>query len=169
MSNSKKSRELIHEEKLAEKRASEEYKEHLTNWYMLQLSWGIVGIIALLYIGSLYRDVNVLVHMQTVTWILTGVFAVGGLVVFGLGKSGVIKNTKRANNYAIFLGVCTLFALWLSLYNRIRPIMETVARAITRNPALSVNSYWNTRIPIIAISAYLIISFIVYTVKVLKK
>ena len=89
MSNSKKSRELIHEEKLAKKRASEEYKEHLTNRYMLQLSWGIVGIIALLYIGSLYRDVNVLVYMQTVTWILTGVFAVGGLVVFGLGNGHV--------------------------------------------------------------------------------
>ena len=88
-----------------------------------------MGIIALLYLGSLYRDVNTLVHMQTVTWILTGVFAVGGLVVFGVGKGGVIKNTKRADNYAIFLGVCALFAL----------------------------------------SAYLIISFIVYTVKVLKK
>lgn len=168
MSNSK-SKEIKHEKRLAEKRASENYKEHLTNWYMLQLSWGIVGIIALLYIGSLYRNVNTLVHMQTASWIITAVFAAAGLVVFCLGKANVIKNTKRANNYAIFLGVCALFGLWLALYNKIRPVMESAARAVTGNAALSVNSYWNTRLPIIAIAAYLIISFIVYTIKVLKK
>lgn len=168
MSNSK-SKEVKHAERRAAHVAREEYKEHLTNWYMLQLTWGIVGILALLFVGSLYKNVNVLLHMQTITWVITGVFALGGLVVFGLGKAKVIKNTKRANNYAIFLGVCALFGLWLALYNKIRPIIESAARAISGNEALAVNSYWNTRIPIIAIVLYLVVSFVVYTVKVLKK
>lgn len=168
MSNSKPKR-VLHEERLSQKKATEQYKEHLTNSYMLQLTYGILGIIALLFIGSLYKNTTTLMHMQTFSWVITAIFALGAIVVFSLGKANVIKNTSRANNYSILLGICTLFGLWLALYNRIRPVMESVARTITRNPALAVNSYWNTRLPIIAIVLYLIVAFIVYTVKVLKK
>ena len=42
-------------ERRAEKHKSEEYKEHLTNWYMINLSWGILGIILLVFYGSLYK------------------------------------------------------------------------------------------------------------------
>lgn len=142
-------------------------KEKLTNWYMINFTWGIVGIIALLFIASLYKKTAILVHMQTVNWVLTGLFAVSGIALFAF--SGKFKNKRRAVNYSIFLGICALFALWLALYNAIRPLIQSVARVVLNNPTLSVYSYWNTRIPIIAIVVYLIVSFVYYVVKVTKK
>ena len=107
--------------------------------------------------------------MQPLMWVLTGVFAAGAAVLFALGKTGVIKNGKRANNYAIFLGVCALVGLWLALYNKLRPVMETCARAILRNPNLTVSSYWNVWLPMIAIVVYLVAAFIYFAVKVTRK
>lgn len=158
-----------HAEKLRRRQERIDRQERLTNWYMINLSWGIVGIIALLIMRSLYRSAKILVYMQPVTWTLTAIFAVAAIVVFILGKAGKIKNTSRAVNYSIFLGVCAVGSLWLSLYNRIRPLIESAARAILRNDAISVASYWNIRIPIIAIVVYLVIAFIIYAVKVSKK
>ena len=143
-------------------------KERLTNMYMINFTWGIVGILAFLYIGSLYKNTSVLVHMQTINWVLTAIFAVAAVVLFVLAKTGVIKNTSRANNYGIFMGVCALFGLWLALYNKIRPVMEIVAQKLLGNSNLMVSSYWNTRIPIIAICIYLVVAFIVYAIKVTK-
>lgn len=144
-------------------------KEKLTNWYMINLTWGVVGILALLFIGNLYRSSSMVAHMQLVNWILTAVFAVAAVVLFVLGKSGKVKNASRANNYGIFMGVCAVVSLWLALYNRIRPVMEAVAQKVLGNPNLAVYSYWNTRIPIIAICVYLVVAFVVYAVKVTKK
>lgn len=158
-----------HTEKLRRRQERISRQERLTNWYMINLSWGIVGIIALLIMGSLYRSSKILVYMQSVTWALTAIFAVAAIAVFALGKAGKIRNASRAVNYSIFLGVCAVGALWLSLYNRIRPLIESAARAILRNDAISVASYWNIRIPIIAIAVYLIIAFIIYTVKISNK
>ncbi len=145
------------------------HKERLTNMYMINLSWGMVGIIALLFIGSLYKSTAVIAHMQTVCWVLTAVFAVLAVVLFVLGKSGKVKNASRANNYGIFMGICAVVSLWLAFYNRIRPVMEAVAQKVLGNPNLAVSSYWNIRIPIIAICVYLVVAFIVYAVKVTRK
>lgn len=144
-------------------------KEKLTNWYMITLTWGVVGIIALLLYKNCYTTMSILEHINIINWTLTGVFAAAAILVFILGKCNVIKNTSRANNYSIFLGVCGLTTLWLALYNKLRVIIEGVARTLLNNPTLSVSSYWNIRIPIIAICAYLVISFIVYVIKVTKK
>ncbi len=149
---------------LRQERAAE--KERLTNMYMINLTWGVVGIIAFIMLGTCYRTVNILVHMQMVTWILTGVFAAAAIGLFAIGKA---KNKSRAVNYSIFLGVCTLCSLWLSLYNVLRPLIEKAARVVLGNPNLMVSSYWNTRLPIIGICIYLVVAFIVYAVKVTKK
>ena len=55
-------------ERRAEKHKSEEYKEHLTNWYMLNLSWGILGIILLVFYGSLYKHVIVGIDRTFCGW-----------------------------------------------------------------------------------------------------
>ncbi len=155
------------DEKKQLKQARIERKEKLTNWYMINLSWGVAGILVMLFVGSLYKNPAILVHMQTIMWVLTALFAVSAIALFAF--SGKFKNKQRAVNYSVFLGVCTLFALWLALYNTIRPIMQSVARTLLNNPNLSVYSYWNTRLPIIGICVYLVISFIVYAVKVTRK
>lgn len=159
----------MNKEKHAQKQTLHERNEHLTNWYMVNLGWGIAGILALTFIYKGYRSVQTILAMQPLMWILTGIFAVGAGVVFLLGYTGKIKNQLRARNYGILLVVCALVGLWLALYNRIRPVLETCARAILRRPELTVNSYWNVRIPMIAIGVYLVAGFIWLAVKLLKK
>lgn len=138
--------------------------ERLTNWYMINLCWGVVGIIALLVVNSGYGS-NLILYMPTILWSLVGVFAAATLVVLGLGAKGVIANRSRANNYAILLGVCSGVSLWLALYNKIRVVMENVLKSITGNDALMVVSYWNIWIPMIAIGIYLVVAFIWYLIK----
>lgn len=155
-------------ERKAEKHKSEEYKEHLTNWYMINLSWGILGIILTVFYGSLYKG-SLLLYMNTISWVLTGIFAVVGIALFVLGKIGKIKNQSRACHYGIFMWVCAAVALWFALFNKLRMIIESAARAITGNQALAVTSYWNYRLPIIAIAVYLVVAFIVYLIKLGRK
>lgn len=165
MAKQKKQNKGAHLNKLE---ARHREKERLTNWYMINLCWGLLGIIVLAILNYCYRTTSILVHMQLVSWIMTGVFAAGAIVVFLLGFKGVIKNRLRANHYAIFLGVCALVGLWLALYNKIRPVMENVLHFVTRNESLIVNSYWNVYIPMIGIAAYLVIAFIWYLVKEIR-
>lgn len=146
-----------------------EKNEKLTNWYMITLTWGVVGIIALLLYKNCYTTMSILPYINVINWALTAIFAIGAILLFVLGKINVIRNTSRANNYAIFLGVCGLTTLWLALYNKIRLILESAAQTLLNNPALTVSSYWNINIPIIAIGAYLVIAFIVYVIKVTRK
>ena len=72
-----------------------ERNEHLTNWYMINLCWAIAGILGLTAIYYGYRNVNTILAMQPLMWVLTGVFAAGAAVLFALGKTGVIKNGKQ--------------------------------------------------------------------------
>lgn len=155
------------EEKKILKQERVNKKEKLTNWYMINLTWGVVGILAMIFVASLYKNPAILVHMQTIAWVLTGLFAVSGIALYAF--SGKFNNKQRAVNYSIFLGVCALFSLWLALYNVLRPLIQSVARVVLNNPNLQVYSYWNTRLPIIGICVYLVVSFIVYAVKVTKK
>ena len=158
-----------YEERKARRQEKYKKKEELTNKYMLDLTWGVVGILALLVLRAMYKNVSTLVHMQTITWVLTGLCAVGAVVVFCLGKSGKIKKSASAKYYSILLIACTVVCLWLSLFNIIRPVMESVARTIFGNPSIIVTSYWNIRIPVIAIVAYLVVAFVIYAIKVTKK
>jgi len=146
-----------------------ERNERLTNRYMIQLTWGVIGILAFIGIYRASLNPNSLVMIQPFAWVMTAVFALGAIVLVVLGKIGVIENASRAYNYSILSGVCAVFALWLALYNKIRMILEDMVQTVFNNPNLIVSSYWNVRIPIILIVAYLVISFIVFAVKVTRK
>lgn len=152
--------------KKQQKMTKHERNEHLTNWYMINLSWGIVGILSLLAINRGYRNIDLLLHMQSIVWVLTGVFVAGTIALVIIGK---IKNSARVNHYAILTGICTLVGLWLALYNKIRPVLENVARTLLGNPNLTVSSYWNVWIPMIGIGVYLVVAFIYYVIKLAQK
>lgn len=143
----------------------EKRRESLTNWYMINLSFGLLAIVVILLIGNLYRSGDTVGYMQIVAWVLTGVFAAAAILLVILGRCGVIKNRKRAYHYAEFMGVCALGSLWLALFNKIRYYAEMALIKITGNQALTINSHWNIRMLIIAIVAYLIIAFVYYIVK----
>ena len=146
----------------------EQKREKLTNWYMINLSFGILAIIVVLILRQFYYKPSVLEYMPMVTWIMTGVFAAAAIVLLVLGVKGVIKNSKRAKNYAIFMGVCALGSLWLALYNKIRMYAEIGLQKITGNENLLINSHWNINLLIIGIVAYLIIAFIYYLIKLYR-
>ena len=65
--------------------------------------------------------------------------------------------------------VCAAVALGFALFNKLRMVIESAARAITGNEALAVTSYWNYRLPIIAVAVYLVVAFIVYLIKLGRK
>ena len=139
--------------------------EKLTNWYMINLTFGVLAIIVLLILRKLYRTQSTLLYMQTAAWIITAVFAAAAIVIFVLGKTGIIKNFGRARNYSIFMLFCALGGLWLALYNKLRIPLEKVVQAITRNPGQAVSSYWNIYLLMIAVAAYLIGAFIYYVIR----
>jgi hypothetical protein len=146
-----------------------ERNEKLTNWYMINLTWGVVGILALTAIYRASHYVNTLMMIQPMAWVLTGVFALGAIALFVLGKTQAIKNTSRANNYAIFTAVCALVSLWLALYNKLRMPLESLLRTITGNASLMVSSYWNVWIPMALIGVYLVGAFIYLVIKLAKR
>ncbi|MCI5893073.1 MAG: hypothetical protein MRZ66_06705 [Clostridiales bacterium] len=161
---------LTKKEKNAEKnrrlKEREEMREKLTNWYMINLSFGILAIIVLLILRNMYRSGATLVYTQPMAWILTGVFAAAAIVVFVLGKTGKIKNKSRAYHYTEFLGVCALCSLWLALFNKIRYFAENILTKINLN--LTISSYWNIRVLIIGVIAYLVIAFVYYIIKLYR-
>lgn len=152
--------------KKQQKMTKHERNEHLTNWYMINLSWGIVGILALLAINRGYRNIDMLLIMQPLAWVLTGVFAAATIALVVMGK---VKDSTRANHYAILTGVCTFVGLWLAFYNKIRLVLENVVRTLLGNPNLTVSSYWNVWIPMIGIGIYLVVAFIYYVIKLAQK
>ncbi|MEE1012993.1 MAG: hypothetical protein U0L92_01585 [Clostridia bacterium] len=152
--------------KKQQKMTRHERNEHLTNWYMINLSWGIVGILALLAIKHGYQNINLILKMQPIVWVLTGIFAAGTIALVILGK---VKNSTRANHYAFLTGACTFVSLWLAFYNKIRLVLENVARTLLGNPNLTVSSYWNVWIPMIGIGLYLVVAFIYYAIKLAQK
>ena len=144
----------------------QQYNDKLTNWYMVNLCWGVIGILALMAVRQGYRYGTSIAYMQPLAWTLTGIFAILTLGLFVIGK---VNNLKRGINYGWFMLACTGVSLWLSVYNKIRPVMEQIVKNVVGNDAFVLTSFWNIRIPMILISAYLIVSFVWVAIKIIKR
>ena len=141
-------------------------KEKLTNQFMIQMSYSILGIVILYAMTSLYKNVSTLPYMYYINWIIFGVFTVLAVALIWVGA---VKKSNRFKNYGCMFVGCSLVALWMSLYNHMRPVMQDILRNITGNEVLNLDSFWITRAPMIAIVIYLVSAFIVYCIKVSKK
>ncbi len=141
-------------------------KEKLTNQFMIQLSYGLLGIVILYAMTSLYKNVSTLPYMYYINWIIFGIFTVLAVALIWIGA---VKKSSRFKNYGCMFVGCSLVALWMSLYNHIRPILQELLIKLTGNSDLYIYSHWQTRLPMIAIIIYLVISFIIYCVRVAKK
>ncbi len=135
--------------------------ERLTNQYMIQLSFGVLGVLLLLLLLKGYGSPQMVLKMQTITWVLFGIFALATVLLLVLGKTGVIKNKTRAYNYAILTGVSALVSLWLSLYNKLNSLLWDMN--------ITIHSNWRIYLPMIAIGVYLLIALVVLVVRVSKK
>ncbi len=142
------------------RREKKEKIDKLTNWYMINLSWGVVGLIALGFVESAYSSLYINT-VPTVMKVLAAIFFVFAAVLFALGKTNVIKNTKRANNYAIFMAVIGLAALWIGFYAKIRNLVVGII------PSLGYirSEWWYAWSIRYVLVAYLVVAFIVITVK----
>lgn len=142
------------------RREKKEKIDKLTNWYMINLSWGVVGLIALGFVESAYNGLYINT-VPTVMKVLAAIFFVFAAVLFALGKANVIKNTKRANNYAIFMAVVGLAGLWIGFYAKIRNLVVGIIPSLG-----SLRSEWWYAWSIrYALIVYLVVAFIVITIR----
>lgn len=152
------------EQKRAKRRAKKEKIDRLTNWYMINLSWGVLGFIALGFIESGFANSATVLEMPLIMKVFAAVFFVGAVLLFALGKKGVIKNGRRAKDYSVFLGVLTFISLWIGFYAQIRMAIVSVIPALKD---LS-SEWWYSRGFRYLLIAYLVVGFIVVTVKTSK-
>ena len=147
--------------KREKRRAKKERIDKLTNWFMINLSWGVVGLIALGFVERAFSNpATVLLAPNVMKW-LAAVFFVLAAVLYLLGKSGVIKNKKRARDYSVFLAVLTLASLWIGFFAPIRNVAVAIIPAL-KNLRSEWWYVWSLRYILIA---YLVVAFIVVTVK----
>lgn len=147
-------------EKKQQRKIKHEKQEHLVNWYMINMCWGIFAIILLKFIDNGYLSGSTVGIMNPFMWTVTGVLAAGAVAVFILGKIGIIKNSKRANNYTVFLGISAIGSALVVLYPQIRTALMPMIPALS-----SVHSSWRVYWMMLAIVLYLLIALVYYFVK----
>lgn len=140
MAAAKINQNLKREKKLARKAKIDK----ATNRFMINLVWGIVLIIALLYMQ------NVLVINPGIMKIPAIVFAVAAVALFVCGKLEIIKNKGRAYDYSVFTAVLTVGSLIIAYYTKIRLVVGTGLDS----------RWWVTWAPVTLIVAYLVFAFI---------
>ncbi len=138
------------------KRAKRESVDRLTNGYMINLAWGILGIVVLRFVESGYSSADTVLIMPYVMKTLAAVFAAAAVCLFILGGTGVIKNSRRARNYGIFAVALTVVSAWIGFFQQIR------LAAIKLFPQLySLDSrWWISWGPITLLVIYLILALI---------
>lgn len=148
-----KSNQEIKREKRREKR---ETIDRLTNGYMINLAWGILGIVALRFVESGYASANTILVMPVVMKTLAAVFAIIAIGLFVLGSVKTIRNHRRITNYAFFSVTVALVSLWIGFFQNVRLV------AVKLVPALyTIDSrWWISWGPIVALVVYLIIALI---------
>lgn len=141
-------------------------RERLTNQFMIQMSYAVLGIVLLYVVQSLYKNMTTILYMYYINWIVFGLFTVAAVIFIW---AGLAKKSTRLKNYGCMFVGCSLVALWLSLYTHVRPGLQDFLIKITGNQDLNIYSYWQTRLPMIAIVVYIVVAFIIYCIRVAKK
>lgn len=134
-----------------------------TNWYMVNLAWGILAIILLRFVETGYSGAMVLT-MPVLMKVLSGVFAVLAIGLFVCGKLNILNRKSTFYGYAAFAAALTLGSLWIAFFPSIRNLLGVISPA-----ALSVDSrWWISRGPIILVAVYLVVTLIWTAVRVAK-
>lgn len=129
-----KSNQEIKKEKRREK---SERIERITNMYMINLSWGILAIVLLRAIESGYGSADTILVMPAVMKSAAAILAIAAAALFACAKTGTLKNTSRAKNYAIFSLVAAVVSACIAFFAKIRMAVCGIIPALT-----SVDSRW---------------------------
>lgn len=136
-----KTNQKVKREKKMAKRAK---IDKITNRFMINLVWGIVLIIVMLYMQ------DVLFTRWQIMKYPAIVFAVAAVALFVCGKLNVIKNKTRAYDYSIFMAVLAICSCIIAYYHKIRLVVGTGLDS----------RWWVLWGPIALTLAYLVFSFI---------
>ncbi len=130
-----------------------------TNWFMINLSWGILAIIIL---SGIQNKIMVNPKSAFIPAIIFAVLAVGLYVCSKAIKA--LKNPKRFFNYSIFSVVIAVVSLYIGLYPQIRNFAGGLFPSL-----LDLDSrIWLTRGPITLIGVYLLVAFVLTAIKIAK-
>ena len=144
-------------------RAKKARIDKATNWYMINLAWGILVIILLRFVETGYSGAKVLT-MPTIMKVLSGIFAVSAIGFFVCGKLDVLKKASTFYGYGIFAAALTLGSLWIAFFPAIRNLLGTISPGL-----LAVDSrWWISKGPIVIVVAYLVVTLIWTAVRVAK-
>lgn len=136
-----KTNQKLKREKKVEKRSK---IDKITNRFMINLVWGIVLIIVLLYMQ------NVLFTRWQIMKFPAIIFAVAAAALFVCGKFNVIKNKTRAYDYSIFMAALAICSFIIAYYHKIRLVVGTGLDS----------RWWVLWGPIALTIAYLVFSFV---------
>ena len=154
MAVAKSNDELKRERKREKTRAL----ERTTNRFMINLAWGIVGIVLLRIVERGYSSADTILQMPVIMKVLAVIFALGAIALFVCGKKGFIKNTTRCYDYAVFTLVAALASLWIGFYEK----MIVVARNVFNITAS--DSRWFISWGLIAAVVVYLVAMLVWTI-----
>lgn len=128
--------------------------EKVTNWFMINLAWGVLGFIVLRYME---QSIITPPNGMYIPAIIFGVIA-AALLVLGLTK--VIKNKNRAIHYAVFSAIVAIICLYFNFYPSIRNTFPSLISI------LRTSQWWTTNLVSLGIGVYLVGAFIYTSIKV---
>ena len=149
-----------------------ERKEQLTNMYMIQMTYGIVGVILLRYIqaGYSWADRGTAPWDKIMPFLMNSallLFAAGAGVLALLLALGKMKNVSRTKNYVVFLSALALVTMWIKYYNAFRIQLWNLILKVF--PKVYQNAdFGRFYILMYCVGVYLVIGFIVYSVKLYR-
>lgn len=122
-----KSNQEIKKEKRREKNVK---IDKITNMYMINLAWGILAIVLLRAVEAGYASADTILIMPALMRTVAVVFALGAAALAVCTKVGILKNTARGYNYAIFTGVVAAVAACIGFFAKIRMLIVGVIPAL---------------------------------------
>lgn len=154
-----KSNQELKREKRRERQIS---ADKATNRYMINLSWGIVGIVVLRIIEAGFGSADTILQMPTIMKVFAVIFVLLAVALFACGKTGVLKNTQRSYNYALFSLVAAFLSAWIGYYAKIRLVIGKLIPFL-----YNIDSrWWFSWGPIIGIVVYLVLGLIWTAVRI---
>lgn len=153
-----KTHQQIKREKNREKRTR---IEKTTNWYMVNLAWGIFTIILIRMVENGY-DAGHVFEVQNALKIFAGVFAVIAVGLFVCGKLNLLNRKHTFVGYGVFSGVLALGSLWEGYFAQIRNVFVNI------NPLFGGfdSSWWFSKLPIAIVVAYLVAALVWTAVRI---
>jgi len=126
------------------RRQKDTVREKLTNWYMINMTWGFVGILVLVFVMNAYNRVRIwpAEHSSGVNitlWILAGLLAIGGGALFFLWQ----KNNKTKDRFlggAKLAWILTLVTILFVFAPQIGTMISPTLRAADGTPIIVEHS-----------------------------